>query len=153
MNVKKTSIVFMLLIVVSCMGEVAKPTGNIVQQEEYSTYSIEGLELNAGEKWVTDKETSIGFRKMLDLVNGFSEHSNPIISDYNNFGDQMDGIKGEVLTQCTMTGVGHDHLHTLLMPLIRKINGIKEIDNAEKAAEIFSNIKLNVELYDEYFKY
>ena len=122
-------------------------------EEEHSDYSIEGLELNDGEKWMTDKETSIGFKKMLDLVNLFDDNSNPVLSNYNDFGNNMNEIKDDVLSKCTMTGVGHDHLHTLLIPLIRKINGIKDVDNLEKAKEIYSNIKLNVELYDEFFNY
>jgi len=121
--------------------------------EEHPAYSIEGLVLNDGEKWLTDKETSIGFKKMLDLVNVFSENSTPTLSDYNEFGNNMDEIKAEILNKCTMTGVGHDHLHTLLIPLIRKINGIKEVEDIDKANEIFSNIKLNVELYDEFFMF
>jgi cytochrome c2 len=122
-------------------------------EEEHSTYSIEGLMLNDGKKWLTDKETSIGFKKMLDLVNVFNENSNHTLSDYNEFGNNMDEIKGDVLSKCTMTGVGHDHLHTLLIPLIRKINGIKEVGDVDKANEIYANIKLNVELYDEFFMF
>lgn len=122
-------------------------------EEQHSAYVIDGLELNNGEKWVTDNETSIGFSKMQDLINTFSNNLTPTISDYNEFGNTMDEIKVDILNKCTMTGVGHDHLHTLLIPLIRKINGIKEVEDVNQANEIFSNIKLNVELYDEYFTF
>jgi len=37
--------------------------------------------------------------------------------------------------------------------LIRKINGIKEVGDVDKANEIYANIKLNVELYDEFFMF
>jgi hypothetical protein len=122
-------------------------------KEDHPAYTIEGLELNDGEKWLTDEETSKGFKKMLGLVNEFNSISNPTLKDFNQFGNNMDEIKAEILNKCTMTGVGHDHLHTLLIPLIRKINGIKEVENIEKAKEIFNNIALNVELYDDFFMY
>ena len=150
------SMILAVLLAVSCSNQDSESLNDVVDsqmQKELSVYSIKGLALNNGERWITDKETSIGFKKMLGLTNTFNEKSNPSLVDYNQFGNKLDVIKVEILNKCTMVGVGHDHLHTLLIPLIRKINGIKEVSNIEKAAEIFDNIKLNIELYDDFFNY
>ena len=150
------SVALTVLLAVSCSNQNNDPQGGVMDthiQKELSIYSIEGLKLDNGKKWTTDKETSIGFKKMLDLTNAFSESSIPSLSDYNQFGNDLEVIKGGILNKCTMTGVGHDHLHTLLIPLIRKINGIKEVSDIDKANEIFSNIKLNIQLYDDYFTF
>mgnify|MGYP000150299411 CR=1 FL=1 len=154
--IKKVSVLLFTVALVACSQQTdnekeVSNKGEVIT--ESISYSIDGLALNNGEKWTTDKETDRGFHEMLSLINSFSKVSTVSVKEYQNFGLEMDVIKGEILSQCTMTGLGHDHLHTLLVPLIRKINGIKEVTTLEKAEVIFDNIKSNVELYDDFFTF
>jgi len=154
-NIKKISRIAILLLTVSCSEQIDSINDNATNEyipETYLEYSIKGLTLNNVEKWRSGKETNSGLKKMLDLSRAFNYNSTLMLADYNEFGNHMDEIKTDILRKCTMTGIGHDHLHILLIPLIRKINGIKELEDLEKANEIYTNIELNIELYDDDFK-
>ena len=111
---------------------------------------IDGLELNNGEKWKANPETTEGINNMISLVENMSEQ--PTVEDYHNLGLALEKEKKYILNQCTMNGVAHDNLHQYLMPLIRRINGVKEVESIEKGNKIYSYIKNHLNAYSDYFE-
>jgi len=118
-------------------------------KEEHSEMVIEGLVLNDGEKWEANPETTNGINTMITDLNNLAE--NPTLEDYKNLGAALNETKGKILNQCTMKGPAHDNLHSFLMPLIRKIKRLKNVDSIEKAEKITSKIKLHLFEYENYF--
>jgi ABC-type Zn2+ transport system substrate-binding protein/surface adhesin len=51
-----------------------------------------------------------------------------------------------------MKGPSHDNLHLWLLPLIGKINALKEAESLAKAQHIYKSIEQNVSAYDNYFE-
>lgn len=51
-----------------------------------------------------------------------------------------------------MKGASHDNLHVFLMPLIEKVDALREETDMEKNKALFASIFYNLEAYDTYFK-
>ena len=134
-------------------NEMPKPVWfdqHMKDQHGESNFTIEGLELNNGEKWKANPETTEGIDKMIQLTSSFT--SEPTIEDYQNLGLSLEEQKKYILNQCTMDGIAHDNLHKYLMPLIRRINGIKEAESTDKGANILNYIKKHLAAYKDYFE-
>lgn len=113
-------------------------------------FVIDGLELNNGNKWKANPETTEGINNMISLVENMSEQ--PTVEEYQNLGLELEKEKKYILNQCTMKGVAHDNLHQYLMPLIRRINGIKEVESVERGNKIYTYIKNHLNAYTDYFE-
>lgn len=118
-------------------------------KEKHSDYIIDGLELNDGEKWKANAETTSGINQMIEVCKEFTE--NPTIEDYQDLSQNLGEIKSEILNQCTMKGPAHDNLHSFLMPLIGQIKSLKSESDLTNANEIFETIQLHLAQYDIYF--
>lgn len=118
-------------------------------KENHSEMVIKGLSLNEGQKWEANSETTNGINNMITAVNDLTE--NPTVKDYKSLGETLNDIKGKILNQCTMKGPAHDNLHSFLMPLIRKIKRLKNVDSIERAQKITSKIELHLAEYKKYF--
>ena len=137
----------------SYFESMQKPKNSTTEQVTNSTknnFTIEGLKLNNGEKWKANPETTEGIDKMIQLTSSFT--SEPTIEDYQNLGLSLEEQKKYILNQCTMDGIAHDNLHKYLMPLIRRINGIKEVESTDKGIKILNYIKKHLAAYKDYFE-
>ena len=106
------------------------------------------IQLNNGQQWHANTETTEGILKMSEILAKASP-SSP--EDYRQLGKILNEEKNLVIKRCTMKGPSHDNLHIYLQPLIGKIGELQEIDSAEKGKILISEIKEHLEAYHSYF--
>lgn len=110
---------------------------------------IADIQLDNGNKWAANLETTEGITKMLQQI----ESSNPrTIEDYQNLASQLNTEKNFVIKECTMKGPSHDNLHIFLHPLIEKIEALKNVSTTTEGTEITQSIKENLTNYGNYFQ-
>ena len=85
------------------------------------------VELNNGQKWEANPETTEGINNMLALIQDFEKEN----GDYNGLREAMQNEFKMIFQRCTMTGEAHDQLHNYLLPLKDKIAHISP-DNLDE---------------------
>lgn len=109
---------------------------------------VNEIVLDNGVKWMANKETTDGVRKMLALI---GDNKASTSEAYRELGNSLNEVKNTVVKECTMEGASHDNLHVWLHPLIEKIELLQKTENAEEGAQLTSNIKNHLEGYFDYF--
>ncbi len=109
---------------------------------------VNEIQLDNGNKWDANLETTEGVDKMLDLI---SENAQESVGDYHTLASYLNEVKNVVVKECTMEGPSHDNLHVFLHPLIEKIDALGKISNVDEGAEITERIKENLNAYNDYF--
>ena len=114
-----------------------------------NTQWINDIQLNNGNNWEANIETTEGVEKMQELLKSQTTTS---IEDYHQLANKLNDIKNNVLKECTMKGASHDNLHVWLLPLIAKIDALSEAKTIEDAAKLKQSIEENINGYADYFK-
>jgi len=114
-----------------------------------NTQWINDIQLNNGNNWEANIETTEGVEKMQELLKSQTTTS---IEDYHQLANKLNDIKNNVLKECTMKGASHDNLHVWLLPLIAKIDALSEAKTIEDAAKLKESIKENMNAYFDYFE-
>lgn len=110
---------------------------------------VNEIQLDNGNKWEANLETTQGVDKMMTLIN----KNNPkTVEDYHQLASKLNDEKNMVVKECTMEGPSHDNLHVFLHPLIEKIDALGNVSTVDQGAEITESIKENLEGYTNYFK-
>jgi ABC-type Zn2+ transport system substrate-binding protein/surface adhesin len=110
---------------------------------------MQEIKMNNGAKWTVNPETNEGVIKMLSVLTT----SNPKdLNDYHTIADTLNKEKNYVIKECTMKGPSHDNLHVWLIPLIQKIDALKEANDLAEAQRIYKSIEKNVNAYNNYFE-
>ncbi len=121
---------------------------------ELETHSMDNrwvneINLNNGNKWQANMETTQGVGNMLTLV----KSSDPkAVADYHNLAAKLNDEKNILVKKCTMNGTSHDNLHIFLHPLIEKIEALGKVSTMNKGSEITAAIKANLEGYYNFFQ-
>jgi hypothetical protein len=136
-----TLFIALVLTVTSC-GERNKTT----KIEAVTTLNVE---LNHGEKWEANSETTQGVAKMIVLMDGMKK--NPKVEDYQNLSKKMENEFALIFKRCTMKGEAHNQLHNYLIPLKDYIKGLQN-NNLEECGKVYQNINNHLEAYGNYFK-
>tara|TARA_R100000353_G_scaffold52219_2_gene41554 strand:+ start:60508 stop:61032 length:525 start_codon:yes stop_codon:yes gene_type:complete len=110
---------------------------------------MQEIKTNDGAKWIANPETNEGVVRMQSVLT----ISNPKdLNDYHTIADALNKEKNYVIKECTMKGPSHDNLHVWLLPLIEKIDALKEANTLAEAQHIYKSIEQNVNAYDDYFE-
>lgn len=110
---------------------------------------MQEIQLNNGVKWEANPETNEGVAHMQAVLTT----SNPKdLKDYYAVADALNKEKNYVIKECTMKGPSHDNLHVWLLPLMEKIDALKEVKTLEEAQHMYENIVHHVNAYDTYFE-
>jgi len=107
------------------------------------------IQLNGTDKWAANEETTEGVRKMRYILN--HTEIGPKMN-FNELGNQLKSEINVIIKECSMKGASHDNLHVFLMPLIEKVDALREETDMEKNKALFTSIFFNLEAYDTYFK-
>lgn len=122
------------------------------QQTESNAFGndwMQEIKTNDGAKWIANPETNEGVLRMKTvLTTTKTKHLN----DYHAMADALNKEKNYIVKECTMKGPSHDNLHLWLLPLIEKIEALKEANSLDQAQHIYMNIEQNVNAYDDYFE-
>lgn len=107
------------------------------------------IQLNNGNKWEANRETTLGVDKMLALL---KENNPKTVEDYHQLASKLNDESNTVIQKCSMEGPSHDNLHVFLHPLIEKIDSLGKVSTTEKGAEITASLQENLDEYYNYFK-
>lgn len=132
----------MILIFTGCKS-------NKSQDEGLNEQWMNDIQLNNGEKWNANIETTEGVLKMQDIL---KTHKTSTIEDYHELANQLNEVKNKVVKECTMKGASHDNLHIWLYPLIEKVSALSEVSTIENASVLKNSIVENVNAYSKYFQ-
>ncbi|MBL4593485.1 MAG: hypothetical protein JKX68_06680 [Flavobacteriales bacterium] len=108
------------------------------------------VQLNDGEKWIANIETTTNIEKMVAIVN--SETKDGDLTYYHTIGERLDTEMQTVFSECTMKGESHEQLHNYLLPLVKLINELKDAENLKEAHPITEKINNHLNNYSTYFK-
>ena len=136
--------------------ENTKIKNNEVEHSEHQTESnlvnndwMQNIQLDNGAKWEANPETNEGVAKMKSAL----AQSHPKeLNAYHELAETLNNDKNFVIKECTMKGASHENLHVWLLPLINKIDALKEVKTLEEAHQIYKSIEQNVNAYDTYFE-
>ncbi len=109
----------------------------------HTTDAALSVQLDNGNKWMANVETTQGIQKMTQLVNtALGNTTSPSLKEnlLTEFAD--------VLNKCTMKGESHEQLHNYLLPLRENIEKLPEAPSKEE----LETIKLYLATYQNYFE-
>ena len=107
------------------------------------------LDLNNGNLWSANIETTEGIGKMIGLVDSFSDTES--VEAYSKLSKDLNTTLNTILKECTMEGEAHDNLHTYLFPMFEMIAGIGSTD-LETCKINYNEMKQQLSEYANYFE-
>lgn len=110
---------------------------------------VKDIQLDNGNKWEANMETTVGVEKMLDLIKNYNFKT---VEDYHIVAKDLNEVKNYVVKECTMKGASHDNLHVFLYPLIEKIEVLGKVSTVDEGSKAIDSIHENLEKYYQYFK-
>jgi hypothetical protein len=147
-----------LVFAVSCESKTGKIHSHSgAQQEQPATPKTneheqagnEVLQLNNGNLWEANLETTAGIDNMKLLIKSFSERDN--MEDYATVKQNLEKEFGTIIAKCTMTGEAHNQLHKYLIPMKDLFAGLTASDLETRKASL-NKINIHLEAYTKYFK-
>ena len=110
---------------------------------------IKNMKLNEGKKWAANIETTQGIEKLQSILN---KDTSQTVADFKNLEKKLSDEMAVIFDKCTMKGASHDNLHIFLLPLIKKIDKLKEVSSVEQGNMLSDKIKKHLAAYDSFFK-
>jgi len=110
---------------------------------------IQQMNLDGDEKWNANIETTQGVEKLQEILANDTSES---VEDFQNLEKQLTDVVTNIFDKCTMKGASHDNLHTFLLPLIKKVDMLKEVSSIEQGKMISTRISSHLSEYKSYFK-
>jgi hypothetical protein len=101
------------------------------------------VQLDHGQPWAANIETTEGVNRMLALVKGYD----PVNGDGAALKEQLVAQFNEIFAKCTMTGAAHEQLHNYLAP----VHGLLDKLNAKPTADELSELSAYLGTYGNYF--
>lgn len=107
------------------------------------------VELNNGERWKANAETTMGIENMISRMQSFSEKENSL--GYHHLKDSLESDFTEIFQKCTMKGEAHNQLHNYLKPMIDLFEGLdsEELEHNKKS---FFTLNEHLHIYKNYFE-
>ena len=117
---------------------------------EKSKHDVVGgeLQLNDGEKWLANPETTRGVDNIIILMDGFFDIEN--VDAYHELSKTIKIEFSNIFKKCTMTGPSHDQLHNFLIPIKNSFKGLGSSD-VEVCKTTFETLRSHLDKYDEFF--
>jgi len=109
----------------------------------------EVLQLNNGNLWEANLETTEGINNMKLLIKSFSERDN--MEAYATVKQNLKKEFGTIIAKCTMTGEAHNQLHKYLVPMKDLFDGLAASDLDTRKSSL-NKINTHLEGYTKYFK-
>lgn len=111
MRISVIGILILSLISLGCNKNKQEPATAVAVElhpdEELLEWKNE-IELDRGSKWIANRETTTGVKKMSAII----ENSSPsTVNEYKQLGDSLISEINVLIAECTMKGPSHDNLH------------------------------------------
>ncbi len=110
---------------------------------------IEQMKLDGEEKWDANIETTQGVEKLQEILANDTSESK---EDFQNLEKELADVIIIIFDKCTMKGASHDNLHTFLVPLIKKVDMLKEVNSVKQGKIISMRISSHLTEYKTFFK-
>ncbi|MBK5209514.1 MAG: hypothetical protein JJE44_08440 [Flavobacteriaceae bacterium] len=150
---KKTSLLVIItvatLLFISCKENKKQQIVEPVQTEEEAHESEGVLELNNGNLWMANIETTEGIQNMTKSISNFKDTEN--MEAYPELKTKLEAEFGAIISKCTMTGEAHDQLHNYLLPMKPLFKDLAAEDLATRKSGLEKLTKYLSE-YSAYFK-
>lgn len=127
--------------------QLEQPAKQQTNEKEHAGDEV--LQLNNGNLWVANLETTEGIDNMKLLIKSFSERDN--MEAYATIKQNLEKEFGTIIAKCTMTGEAHNQLHKYLIPMKDLFDGLEASDLDTRKASL-NNINTHLEDYKKYFK-
>ncbi len=141
-----TSFLFVALLATACGTSDATHQGHVPGAAEMGN-EHEGqagaVQLNNGQPWAANVETTDGVNSMLALVKSYDPTSadtllkSELVAEFNG-----------IFAKCTMTGQAHEQLHNYLSP----VHGMLDKLSAKPSAADLSELRAYLGTYGNYFR-
>ncbi len=149
MKTKCILIIFFLVSYSSCKKVTENNVTNSVETEAISLLDTLTLRLNNGEKWIANTETQIGIIKMDSIITSFKSNKE---DDFMELGQKLSKQTSFIIKSCDMTGVAHDQLHVVLVPMLDEISILKESEDAIESKKALVELESLIEAYFKHFE-
>jgi hypothetical protein len=141
-----------LLTLISCKNTSEKKVETKAAttiEETVHTSENDTVELDNGNLWEANNDTTIGINKMINRLSSFTETEN--VAAYLILKEGLETDFTELFQKCTMKGEAHNQLHSYLLPMIDLFEGLEssEITTCKKN---FNELKTHLESYTSYFE-
>jgi cell division protein ZapA (FtsZ GTPase activity inhibitor) len=137
------------ILVVSCNQKKKQQTTEPKQTIEESHESETVIELNNGNLWMANAETTQGIQKMSQIVATFSDTEN--MEAYPELKAKLEAEFGTIISKCTMTGEAHDQLHNYLLPMKPLFKDLTAENMATRKSAL-EKLNKHFSEYSAYFK-
>lgn len=116
-------------------------------KDEHTSDAV--LQLNNGNLWLANSETTDGINNMIAIMAAFSDNEN--IESYSILKQDLEKEFGTIITECTMKGEPHNQLHNYLIPITKVF---KELNSSElnTCKENFEKLNKHLATYNSFFK-
>jgi hypothetical protein len=152
MNEKKSSLVLLVLATMmfaSCGQKIPTKEAHATTEEHDVHDDFDIIKLNSGKKWKV-----VG--KMLSYVRlmekNMDEFKNLEDQDFAVLAANLQSNVDSLITNCTMTGQGHNELHKWLVPHIQLLEELSYTSNTPNAEEILRSIQVSFDTFNTYFE-
>ncbi|MDO9276833.1 MAG: hypothetical protein Q7T92_14970 [Lutibacter sp.] len=137
------------LLIVSCNQNKKQQSAEPIQTIEESHESEKVLQLNNGDLWMANAETTEGIQKMTQLMANFTATENMEAS--RELKSTLEAEFGNIISKCTMTGAAHDQLHNYLLPMkpLFKDLAAEDLETRKSGLE---KLTKHLSEYSAYFK-
>jgi len=141
-------ITMMTLLFISCKENKKQQIVEPVQTEEEAHESEGVLQLNNGNLWMANAETTDGIQNMKQVITNFTDMEN--MEAYTELKTNLEAEFGTIISKCTMTGEAHDQLHNYLLPMRPLFKDLAAEDLATRKAGL-EKLTKHLSEYSAYF--
>lgn len=142
---RKLRSVLLILISLFAFSCNTKPENETLKHHEQTISSAE-IQLDHGEKWVANAETTEGIKIMQNICS----HYNGDVAQLENTYLSLFTEFNLIFERCTMTGEAHEQLHAFLIPVKNQLAILKDCKaDCDKEIKYLEEYLLT---YDKYFK-
>jgi len=154
--IKVISVIAILIFTTSCKEKVENKDTSPKTEESTETKQAEehhhetgAVQLNDGEKWKANLETTEGIKKMQELMSTFSDKESP--KAYASLKRTLETEFTMIFEKCTMKGESHNQLHNYLKPMLGLFDGLSssDLDTCKKSYETMNT---HLSHYENYFE-
>lgn len=131
-------------------AETSSPKNEANSEQKETVHSEKALlDLDNGNPWPANSETTQGLNNMIEITNAFSDLDN--LEAYQGLSDTLNAEFNLILKKCTMKGEAHNQLHSYLFPMKKKFKDLTA-GNIDDSKSAFEGLKAHLSEYNTYFK-
>jgi len=154
--IKTVSIITILLFTTSCKDKVENTDTTPKTEESVETKQAEvqhhetsAVQLNDGEKWEANLETTDGIKKMQDIMTAFTDKESP--KAYVSLKENLETEFTTIFEKCTMKGESHNQLHNYLKPILSLFDDFVA-DDLDINKKSYDTMNTHLSHYSNYFE-